>query len=230
MTKTMFAVALLTAVNAPAFAQAAPSEAQQVVGTVATPESLRLQLALELVKMTYPAKRAREASLAAYEADFRKSFLSQPQNVAAAARHPGLVDAMAAAGRDEMGKITDEIEPKVLLAVAQGVSDMLSQDDIRRTVDFYRSPAGQAMLTLDPASMSPDGTISIASLPEEQRRTIGRYQQTGAAERANRATGQALARIPTVIDEVFPPYQPRLTARLRAAANAVISAKRPTSK
>lgn len=221
----MYSLAVLLAL-----AQAASADTQQPAAIVAAPDAQRLQLALELVRMTYPAKRAREASLTAYEADFRRSFLSQPQNVAAAARYPGLVDAMAAAGRDEMGKITDELEPKVLLAVAQGVSDMMSQDDIRRTVDFYRSPAGQAMLNLDPASMSPDGTVSIASLPEEQRRAIGRYQQTGAGERANRATAQAMARIPTVINDLFPPYQPRLTARLQAAANAVVSAKRPKTK
>jgi hypothetical protein len=208
----------------------APIAAAQPIATPATKvaaDAERVLLALELVKMTYPAARAKASSVDAFERDFRQSFLSSPQNVAAAARYPGLVDVMVAAGRDEMSKITSEIEPKIFDTIAQGVSDMMSFDDLRKTVAFYRSPAGQAILSLDPATMNADGTISLVSLSEDHRRAIGRYQQSSAGQRANQATAQAMARVPTVVNEIFPTYQPRLASRIRAAGNSFMASKRP---
>lgn len=201
-----------------------PSEDVKVA-TASTEDSARMQSALELVKATYPAERARAASLASYEASFRQSFLADPRNAAVANKHPGLLDAMAAAGRSEMSKITDEIEPTILIAIAKDVAKTMSLDDLRDTLAFYRSDAGKAFLTLDPATMNSDGTVPIASLSLDHRRAIGRYQQTGAGQRAQAATAQALARVPTVVAQIFPPYQPRLNARMTEVGNAFIAAR-----
>ncbi len=223
MIRTML-ITLAILVTTPALAQRAAA-----TDVIKTPSATtdRMQLALEIVKLTYPAARAKSASLSSYEANFRQSFLADPRNVAVAARNPGLVDAMAAAGRDEMSKITDEIEPKIFDAVAAGFADAMSIDDLRETLAFYRSDAGKALASLDPSTMDSSGMVSLASLSTDHRRAIGRYQTSGAGQRARAATAQAFTRVPTVVAQIFPAYQPRLSARITSVGNGFIAAKRP---
>lgn len=183
-----------------------------------------LQLALEAVRISYPAEAARRDSVRNFEVQFRASFGKNPQNAALEKRYPGITDAMAASGSAEMAVLLVEIEPKLLSAVADDLASRVSVADIRIMIDFYKSPAGQALLSLDPRLMDKQtGLVPISTLSVENREAIGRYQTSQAGQRIAIATQRSLATIPGTAASLVAPLQPRMNAKLQAAANAFMA-------
>jgi hypothetical protein len=182
------------------------------------------QLALEAVRISYPAEAARRDSVQNFEVQFRASFGKNPQNAALEKRYPGITDAMAASGSAEMAALLAEIEPKLLSAVAADLASRIALADIIAMIDFYKSPAGQALLSLDPQLMDKQtGLIPISSLSLQNREAIGLYQSSQAGQRIAIATQKSLATIPETAARLMEPLQPRVNAKLQAAASAFIA-------
>ena len=182
------------------------------------------QLALEAVRLSYPANLARQESIRAFDEQFRRNFGANPQNVALEKRFPGITDAMAASGSTEMAALLREIEPQLIGAVANDLAARVSASDIKFMIQFYKSSAGRALLSLDPSLMDRQtGMVPISSLSVENRAAIGRYQSSEAGQRVTVATAKSLAIIPTTAGRLFAPYQSRLNATLAVAAKAFIA-------
>ena len=219
MIKHMIMASALTFVT-PAFAQTVQSAASQ--------KSV-YDLALEAVKVSYPSVTARAESVRVSEQSFRKSFGSDPQNAALEKRFPGLTNAMAAALRAEMARALLEIEPQVLGSVAADLAARLSASDLQETIVFYQSPAGQALLALDPKLMDRQtGIVSISSLSVADRQAIGRYQSSDAGQRTAAAMQQSLALAPQAAARLYAPLRDRVSDKAASAANAYI--KRPSKR
>jgi hypothetical protein len=195
--------------------------------TSASPQTRdALSLAMEVVQISYPARLARQESVRTSEIAFRRTFGSNPQNVAVEKRFPGITDAMAVAASTEMEKALLAIEPTVLETVAKEMASRLSTDDIKATLAFYKSPAGVALLALDPRLMDRQtGMVPIGSLSIEHRQAIGRYQPSEVGQRTARAIQQSLALVPEIAARLYAPYRAQVSAKVEAAANAFIAGR-----
>lgn len=200
-----------------------PREAS-VPSSDSAPNDEKVQLALQAVRMSYPAKAARQEAVMEFEKQFRISFGQNPKGMELEKLYPGITDAMVDSGSTEMAALVSEIEPKILLAVAEDLARQASAEEIKIMIDFYRSTAGQALISLDPKLMDKKtGLMPISSLSLENRKAIGRFQSSRANQHIMGLSQNALAAITAKAANIMAPFMPRINAKIEAAARAFVA-------
>lgn len=188
-------------------------------------ELASIALATQVILVTYPREKALEQSIRGFEKNFRDSFANNPENAALVERYPGLLEALIGAGRSEMRDIIEKaVEPAVLSQLARQLATQLSYDDLSELLEFYTSPAGQALASLDPATLDPQTElVPVQSLKLQHRIAIGEFQQSSAGKRSGPLIMSLFAQMGQMGREFSQPHLPRLQSAIRETARSYIS-------
>lgn len=208
-------------------ASAIPTAAQSSIGSsdANAYEATPVDLAKDVVLALYPSEKARSDAAQEFEKSFRASFFSNPRNVAMNKRYPGLLNAMLAAGRAEMQTIlVEEVQPQLVSILARELATKLSLGDLKKLLQFYESPAGQALGRIDPTSIDPKtGLVPIHTLKLEHRTAIGKFQSSSVGRRSGAIMQSLTLQMRPMANEIMRPHGPRIRASVQTAARQFTS-------
>lgn len=202
----------------PAPALAAPPVAAQ---------DARLALGRELVAATTPVAVIRRDSAKAFDANFRRSFLASDKGREMERRLPGLLDAMAAAGVAEMGRIVDTVLPRMMDEAGATYANGMSEAELRAALAFYGTDLGRKLVALIPEAADP-ATMRIdysGRLTDEETRRYAAFSASPAGQRMMELNPVLAADMARTMDQGIAGAMDRINARALAAGQAFAQAR-----
>lgn len=137
------AMAMVTILVAPVYAQAAPVQERLPTPDIIDP--LRIQAAKDMLNASRAVRNARVGAALGFEAALNARFASSSM-----ADDEELITVARKAGLTAMSKVLDEIVPKMIDDLALIYSQKLTVDQLQEATAFYQSATGQKLLDLMP--------------------------------------------------------------------------------